>query len=92
MEFNRKQFKNEEIRLDGNTFLGCSFDNCMMVYGGGPPPSMIDCSLNGVKWSFTEAASNTIQFMSAIYHGMGEGGKKVIEETFTNIRKNMPKK
>jgi len=92
MEFDKKQFKNEEVRLDGNTFLGCAFDNCNMVYGGGPPPTMIDCSLNGVTWSFTEAASNSVRFMRAIYHGMGEGGKKVIEQTFANIRENVPEK
>ncbi len=42
MDFEKKQFDNEEVRLDGNRFVGCAFDNCVMVYGGGPPPTMID--------------------------------------------------
>jgi len=92
MEFNSKHFKNEEIRLDGNTFIGCSFANCVLVYGGGPLPVMINNSIKDVQWSFAEAASNTVQFMNAIYHGMGEGGRQLIEQTIDNIRKHPPKK
>lgn len=92
MDFKDKQFKNDKVRMDGNSFINCQFENCVMEYGGGPPPSMVGCGFNGVQWAFTEAASNTIIFMGAIYHGMGDGGKKLIEQTFENIRKQQPKK
>jgi hypothetical protein len=92
MEYKSTQFKNDEVRLDGNAFVGCSFNNCVLVYGGGPLPVMINNSLKDVRWDFREAASNTIQFMTAIYHGMGEGGRQLVEQTIENIRKNAPKK
>ena len=28
-------------------------------------------------------------FMTALYHGAGEGGRKLIEDTFNNIRKGL---
>ncbi len=87
MDFKDKQFKNEKMRLDGNTFINCQFENCVIEYGGGPPPDMSGCRFTGVQWSFTEAALNTVQFMQALYHGMGEGGQQLIEQTFENIRK-----
>jgi len=35
----------------------------------------------------TRGAASTIIFLSAIYHGMGEEGKKYVEATFEKIRK-----
>ena len=49
MDFKDKHFKNEKIRMDSNTFTDCQFENCLMEYGGGPPPSMIGCGFNGVQ-------------------------------------------
>jgi hypothetical protein len=92
MDFKNKQFNNDKIRMDGNTFVDCEFENCVMEYGGGPLPNMIGCGFNGVQWAFTESAASTISFMQAIYHGMGAGGKQLIEQTFENIRKQPIKK
>ena len=33
------------------------------------------------------AARNTIQFLEGLYHGLGPGGRSVVEATFDNIRK-----
>lgn len=86
MKLEKQTLSNQEVRLDGNEFLGCHFENCTMVYGGGPPPTLNSCSFVNVKWSFSDAASNTVNFMTALYHGAGEGGRKLIEQTFENIR------
>lgn len=88
MEFDGKRFKNEKIRLDGNTFAQCQFENCVMEYGGGPPPRIVKCTFHGCQWSFTEAASNTVAFLQGVYHGMGDGGRQLVEQTFENIRKH----
>ena len=91
MDFSDKNFKDEKIRMDGNSFVQCRFENCVMEYGGGPPPTMVSCNISKCQWSFTDAASNTVTFMSAIYHGMGDGGRELIEQTFENIRRQDPK-
>jgi len=36
LEFIEAQaFRNETVRLDGKSFLDCSFVNCLLCYGGG---------------------------------------------------------
>ncbi len=87
MEFKEKQFKNEEVRVDGNIFIDCAFKNCVLVYAGGPPPTMVGCGFGSCSWSFVEHAANTVKFMRAMYHGMGDGGRELVEQTFENIRK-----
>lgn len=90
MQFDKKAFKNDDVRLDGNTFIECTFKNCVMVYGGGPPPVMNLCHFHDVNWSFVEQAGNTLELMRSIYHGAGDGGRHMIEQTFDEIRK-LPK-
>ena len=82
-----KVFRDEKVFLDGNAYRGCKFIGCALVYNGGKPPTMVDCLFDNVKWEFDGAAGRTIQFMSALYHGMDQGGVNLIERTFENIRK-----
>lgn len=84
MKYIEKNFVNETLPLDGNTFERCKFTNCILDYSGGKPPVMINCNLTGTSFSFSDQASDTIAFMTAMYHG---GFKKVIEDTYEQIRK-----
>jgi hypothetical protein len=79
-----KNFNDETVSLDGNTFDGCKFTNCILEYSGGKPPTMTNCNLTKTSFSFSDQASDTVAFMTAMYHG---GFKTVIEETFEQIRK-----
>ncbi len=80
-------YKNVTVKLDLNEFIDCTFENCTMEYEGKGQISMIGCSFKNVNWIFSGAAQNTLQFMHSIYHGMGDGGKEIIEKTFENIKK-----
>ena len=86
MKFEKQDFLKQQVRLDDNKFVECHFENCIMTYGGGPPPAIVGCSFSGVVLSFTDAAANTLQFMSALYHVGGEGGRHIVEQTFETIR------
>lgn len=86
MKFEKQEFSNEEVRLDGNEFVECHFDHCTMTYAGGLLPDIINCSFKNPKWSLVEAASNTLELLSLFYHSM-EGGKQLIENTFNYIRR-----
>ena|SRR4028118_786046 len=87
MKFHERTFANEEVRVDGSHFTNCRFENCTLIYGGGPLPSLEHCGFYDSQWSFADAAMNTLHFLSAMYHGFGEGGQQLIEHTFENIRR-----
>ncbi len=87
-------FENKLIRIDGNQYIGCVFQSCTLQYGGFGDVKLKGCQFKKCSWSFVDAAARTVQFMSSLYHGAGEGGKDLIEKTFKNIRegRRLPKK
>ncbi len=83
MKYKSETFEKTTVQLDGNTFESCEFNNCVLEYSGGKPPTMSNCGLSGSSFSFTDQAGDTVQFLTAMYHG---GFKEVIEQTFEQIR------
>ena len=93
-KYKNRTFENKLIQLDGNQYINCTFQDCTLQYGGFGDVKLEGCQFNKCSWSFTDAAARTVQFMSALYYGAGEGGKDLIEKTFENIREGRlpPKK
>ena len=89
-DFSNGVFRNVDVRLDGNVYHQCRFENCTLIYGGFGPVGMTSCVFANVRWAFVDAASNTLNFMASLYRGAGEGGQRVIEETFEAIRRGPP--
>lgn len=87
-----KEFNEVTLQLDNVTLLNCIFNNCVLVYSGIGTTVIKGCSFNNVRWEMSGPAANTIGFMKSIYHGMGAGGKAIVEDTFNNIRKPFDKK
>jgi hypothetical protein len=85
MTFENTNFFKESVELDNNEFVACRFEKCNLVYKGGKPPSLVNCSFGEFMISFKGAAADTLSFITALYHG---GFKPVIETTFDNIRSN----
>jgi hypothetical protein len=88
MIFSNKTFKNETIDLDFNKFRECSFVDCKITYRGFGTFELSNCQFDRVSWNFADAAAHTLSFLKSMYHGSGEGGKKLVEDTFHNIRNN----
>ncbi|MBW1768351.1 MAG: hypothetical protein JRJ65_15055 [Deltaproteobacteria bacterium] len=86
MKYKNKTFNEEKILLDGNEYFGCTFNNCEVEYSGGKPPFIEDCEFHSPCITFSGNASDTINFLTALYHG---GFKPIIEKTFENIRSNV---
>ncbi len=82
-----KTYTQTTILLDGGEFEKCVFDRCVLEYGGTAPVYLNGCSFKEIEWRMVGAASNTIQFLEGLYHGLGPGGRSVVESTFANIRK-----
>jgi DNA-directed RNA polymerase subunit RPC12/RpoP len=79
-------FSHEIIRLDFASYENCRFEHCTLIYSGYGPISMSGCSFGDVKWIFADAAENVLRFLTAMYHGGGEGGRQLVEQTFNTIR------
>lgn len=90
MKIEGKKFLNESIHLDFNDLVNCTFTDCTLIYHGFGPVGMVGCSFNNVKWSFFDAATNTISFLAGLYAGAGEGGRKLVESMFEDIRTGKP--
>jgi len=90
MKHDEDTFRDTRVAVDGHEYRGCKFIRCTIVYSGGAPPQFVDCLFQGSTWAFEDAASRTIAFMTALYHGMGEGGRALIEQTFEAIRRGGP--
>ena len=82
MDYQFCEFTGERVTLDGNSFEGCGFTNCELVYSGGALPRLSNCRLNNSRFTFVGAASNTINLMAAMHKG---GFKEIIEETVITI-------
>ena len=80
-------YTNTKVLLDGKIFENCTFKDCTLEYSGTGTVELTGCNFENSKWVFTGAAGNTLNFLHGLYHGMGEGGKKLVEDTFNNIKK-----
>ena len=89
MKYADTNFANQDVDLDNNEFISCEFKSCNLIYHGGKPPSLVNCSFSNFRITFSGAASDTLSFMTGLYHG---GFKSVIDATFGNIRRNPKEK
>ena len=85
MKFKDRTFKNEPVNLDNNTYTGCTFNHCEVIYSGGGLPNLTNNSFNECSWIFDGAAARTMQFMTAL-HNSGGGFLQLIDATIDNIR------
>ena len=84
--FNKSKFDFTTIILDNNSYDNCEFSTCKMIYRGEGAVSLTNCTFDGCVWEFQGAASNTVNFMKAIYQGMGPEGKQMIDATIKQIK------
>ena len=69
------------ISVDGNRYVDCTFKGCVMVYGGGVPPSFSGCHFRDSRLSFVGAAANTLAFLKAL-DSPSSGLQRIVRETF----------
>lgn len=59
----RNQTLQGRIKLDGKTFVECTFENAQLSFQGGLPPSFINCRFVKTHFVFENEAANTVQFL-----------------------------
>jgi hypothetical protein len=82
-------FTDTTVQLDGNSYVGCRFIRCEILYSGGALPGEFgDNVLEHCRFRFTDAAERTVQLLAAFH---GSGMHELVRETLKQIaRENQP--
>lgn len=65
MRYENHKFVGETLKLDENQFIGCSFEECVLVYEGGKF-EVVPFTTSKTEIRLQGAALNTSQLISAI--------------------------
>jgi hypothetical protein len=79
-------YKNLTIHVDGQSFINCLFENCVLEFSGTGYLEFQSNKLVNTRWAFVGPAGNTIGFLAALYGGLGTEGVEVVERLFDEIR------
>lgn len=89
--FRDRSFKNTIVDVDGRSFINCTFTDCGIRYSASNPRvGLTGCTFTRCHFVFDGSATNTIEFLKAIYHGMDAWGRGSVEKLFDEIRKPIP--
>lgn len=75
-DYRNNHFTGQRILIDGHRFEGNRFENCVLVYGGGPL-HMVGNELLGIRWEFVDAAARTAGLLASFYQSGGESRRFV---------------
>jgi len=84
-----KEYRTGVVELDGKEFVRCKFEGVTLRFNATMPVSLQSCSFADVRWELAGPAALTLKFLTGLYAGAGEGGKALVEATFTNVRKGV---
>jgi hypothetical protein len=82
MDYENKKFVSQRVRIDGNSYRGCSFTGCELVFGAGAPVILVGNSFTKCRFVFDEAAKLTLVFLAGLYPQATD----LIEATLQSIR------
>ena len=89
--FEGRQFRGERLTVEGNEYINCDFADCVLVFSAArvdTPSAMIGNRFGpGIAWTFDGPARDTLDFLKALYHGFGDGGRERVEDIFASIRR-----
>lgn len=86
--FDQIIFRNETLRVDGNTYTGCEFYDCKLEFGSVALPIFRGCRLDKADWVFVDGAANMVSFLSYFFHEFGASGEQLVDKLFQEIRQN----
>lgn len=83
MLFKEMTFKNQTLQLDGNEYVGCSFERCSLTFRGEDSSTLDNCSYVDVDFNFDGPAKATLDFLQSLYQA---GYETMVDEIFNSIR------
>jgi hypothetical protein len=57
---NNVTYSHETVVLEAETFSGCEFRDCRLIYAGGEPAILTNCKFVNCEWKLEEAAARTM--------------------------------
>lgn len=79
-------YRGERISLDGNYYQDCTFQNCVLEFGGTAEVGLVNNRIIDCQWSFVGPAANTIGFLRALNNGLGPTGHELIQQLLGSTR------
>lgn len=89
--FENETYRDQTIAIDGNQYIGCTFIRCRIVFTGFEEGVFDRCTFTSCDWGFSGPAVNTLNYLAAIYRGLGENGQEMVEGVFESIRRDIVK-
>lgn len=80
-----EHYRRQIVYLDDTVFINCIFDDCKLIFTGRGRVSFDRCTFIFCQWVFDGPAENTLLFLSAIFRGLGEEGRKLVRGIFESI-------
>ena len=84
MKYTKRTFEKRRVRLDGNEFHECTFNECLLEVGGVPFKWGANNHLIESGFTFVDRAASFLIFLQEFYQD--PVFQPMIEELFVNIR------
>ncbi len=80
---NRPEIRGKIIKLDYATLRDTIYKDCKLIFGGGRPPSMLNCDFIESEFILEGPAQNTMHFLGSIAHS---GGDELVVNGMLNLK------
>lgn len=78
------RFRHQRVRLDGNDFIGCTFDDCVLEIGGGLFVLGQGNAINNARIDFVDNATTFLMVLEQLYREPGL--RPVVERLIELVR------
>lgn len=90
MQFEGAVFRNQAVELDGARFDNCTFDNVVLVYGGGPL-HLAGCTFTGgIAWRFVGDLGRGLAAIGQLYADKQAVGLKAVVDAMFPAKATAP--
>lgn len=79
-------YNHETVAMDGQTFSGCEFRDCRLVYGGGEPPRFEACRFEACDWKLEGAAAQTLIHLRGMWNAGAKSAVQGLIKEITGVR------
>jgi hypothetical protein len=85
--YSNQHFLGQTIEVDAAFFDRCVFQNCIMVYRGGPPPVFFHSTFENCQWKFEGYAAFTLEYLSTLAVTLPPDQRSLIDAILDNIKR-----
>jgi hypothetical protein len=85
VHFQNETFKESEVVLDNNEYVGCTFESCRFVYSGAANPAFEHNVISGdLNLEIRGAAKNTAAVL-AVFWSAGRVGRRMVTDLLEDL-------